>query len=127
MNGNPYVTQSVETASPAQLVTMLYDGVLAAIARAQVPEQSPVVVNQELQRAQRIITELRVTLDFERGGEIALNLSAIYRWLLDQLLEANLRKDPSALGPVARQVATLREAWVEAAAQQAAAQPARPR
>lgn len=122
MYGNRYVAQQVETASPAQLVTMLYDGALAAIARARAQPDDPETVNRELQRAQAIVTELRVTLDFERGGELATRLSALYGWFLDQLVSANLAKDLDALEPVVQQLIAVRDAWETAAT--AAASPA---
>lgn len=114
--GNAYRQSAVTTAGPAQLVTMLYDGALGAIARAQHPEATPEVVNRELQRAQDIVTELLVTLDHDRGGQIAGGLASLYRYCLDELLAANIRKDPSRLETVVDVIAPIREAWVEATA-----------
>ncbi len=109
-----YLAQQVETASPAQLVTMLYDGALAAITRARMKWDQPLEVNRELQRAQRIITELRVTLDYERGGQIAGNLGSLYVWMIDELIAANIEKDADRLAPVERSLKEIRAAWVEA-------------
>jgi len=109
-----YLAQQVETASPAQLVTMLYDGALAALTRARMTWDQPLEVNRELQRAQRILTELRVTLDYERGGEIAGNLGSLYVWMIDELIAANLDKDADRLDPVERTLKEIRAAWVEA-------------
>lgn len=111
-----YLVQQVETASPAQLVTLLYDGALAAIGRALARPDHAETVNHELQRAQAIITELRVTLDFDNGGEVAERLEALYAWFLEQLVTSNVTKDLEPLRTVAEQLATLREAWVEAMA-----------
>lgn len=118
MYGDHYRSQQAATASPAQLVTMLYDGVLTALARLQVADQSTEVVNRELQRAQAIVRELQMTLDFDRGGDVAANLSSLYTWMLEQLVDANVRKDVSGLGAVAESLTALRDAWVEAAATQ---------
>lgn len=109
-----YRNQAVQTASPAQLVLMLYDGVLAALVRARLADGQPgglEIVNRELQRAQDILTELTVTLDHERGGQIAANLAALYDFCLDRLLSANLTKELQLLDDVEPVVRELREAW----------------
>jgi flagellar secretion chaperone FliS len=99
---------------------MLYDGALAALTRATqaldpgATEADPESANRELQRAQDILTELRVTLDVARGGQIAANLAALYDFCLEQLLDANIRKDASELPAVRSVVAGLRDAWATA-------------
>lgn len=114
---DPYRSQSVNTAGPAQLVLMLYDGALAAIVRARHADvgaerfTATDAVNHELQRAQAIVTELQVTLDRERGGSIAANLHALYDFCIDRLVTANVSKDLSELGPVERTLNDLRDAW----------------
>lgn len=113
---NPYQSDAVATATPANLVTMLYDRVLVAIERVCAVDDlgaatSVPLVNFELQRAQDVLTELQVTLDHERGGTIAGNLRDLYSWCLDILVTANVRKDASALPGVARVVGDLRDAW----------------
>ena len=110
-----YQDQSVSTANPRQLVTLLYDRVLVALARCQTSAGIE-TVNDELQRAQDIISELRATLDHDRGGDLARNLAALYDFCLDRLLAANLKKDFDLAAPVERIVGELREAWVEACA-----------
>ena len=114
--GNAYQQSAVTTAGPAQLVTMCYDGTLGAIARAQHPEATPETVNREIQRAQDIVTELLLGLDHDRGGQVAAGLAALYRYCLEELLSANIRKDPSRLQSVVDVIAPLREAWTEATA-----------
>jgi flagellar secretion chaperone FliS len=114
---NQYQLQAVETAPPAQLVLMMYDGALAAITRA---EQSMAalgtpgvleVANGELLRAQRIVEELLMSLDRDQGGQIAANLAALYDFCLDRLMTANLRKDATVLPAVRETLAGLRDAW----------------
>lgn len=113
-----YQAQAVETAGPAQLVLMLYDGALAAVTRAEqalhTDPQEAEAANRELQRAQDIITELRVTLDTQRGGSIAQSLAALYEFCLDRLLDANIRKDASELPAVRSVMAGVRDAWATA-------------
>lgn len=115
--GNPYQANAVNTAGPAQLVLMCYDGALDAISRARYAEATPERVNTEIQRAQDLVTELLVGLDFERGGQISPRLASLYRYCLDELLQANLSKDPGTrLDGVVSVLTGLRETWQEIAA-----------
>jgi len=123
--GTAYQAQAVETASPAQLVIMLYDGAIGAIARAEHAmagnERDKIeVINRELTRAQDIVTELMLSLDHDRGGAIAGNLAAIYEFCLAMLTQANLEKSPHGLPDVKAQLVSLRDAFASAAAQVAA-------
>ena len=119
---NPYQTQSVATATPAQLVTMLYDRALVAIGRVRAQDRTQPgaveAMNIELQRAQDILTELQLALDHQQGGQIAQNLDTLYEFCLDRLLQANLRKDLSHLDAVESTIRSLRDAWDEACVQQ---------
>ena len=122
ISAQAYVTDSIATAGPAQLVLALYDGALGAIERARTllvlgahEGRSDVeAIHAQLVKAQRIVTELKVTLDPERGGEIALNLDALYGFCLRTLVDANLSKDPSRLTPASDVLRSLRDTWAEA-------------
>lgn len=118
MSVNPYQQQAVATASPAQLVLMLYDGILASLGRAKQAQKEGIsgipAVNRELQRAQDIITELLVTLDRDKGGTVAQSLVRLYDFCLDRLVRANLSKDLTLLDPVHDVVRDLRDAWESA-------------
>lgn len=122
--GNAYRAQAVETASPVQLVMMLYDGALGAIAVAERALGSPKdmeLAHRELMRAQDIVTELLLALDHEQGGDIAAGLGAVYDYCLYRLTSANLAKDPAPLAEVTRWLTSLREAWVHVATQMSGA------
>lgn len=105
-----YQDQIVATSDPGQLVTMLYERVLVAFGRCR-HAHDPQVVNHELQRAQDIISELTLTLDHDRGGEIARNLAALYDFCQDRLVRANLTKDLELLDAVEKVIAELLDAW----------------
>ena len=105
-----YQDQTVAGSDPGQLVTMLYERVLVALDRCRVTAR-PDVINAELQRAQDIVTELTVTLDRERGGDIAANLATLYEFCLDRLVRANLTKDLRLVEPVQQVITELRDAW----------------
>ncbi len=115
-----YRKTAVETASPLDLVIMLYDGTLrflergrAAMDRRDLSEQ-----NESLTRAQAILTELAVCLNMEQGGEIAANLLGLYGYMSNRLVEANVNDDPKAIEDVVCFLGEFREVWVIVAAQE---------
>ena len=120
--GSAYTAQAAETAGPVQLVLMLYDGAIGAVAQAEralidlTGNEAISVAHRELTRAQDIVTELLLSLDYDQGGEIAHRLGAIYEFCLSRLTEANVRKDPEPLGFVRTSLAELRGAWADVAA-----------
>lgn len=111
-----YRTQAVTTASPAQLVAMLYQGALTAITVAEQAltgegRGDAELVHRELVRAQDIVTELTLSLDHEQGGEIARNLASLYEFCSERLVRANLHKDAELLPAVRHTLGDLSEAW----------------
>ncbi len=110
-----YLRAKVETATPTQLIVMLYDGAvrfcsLAAEAMAihNFEEQ-----NINIKRAEDIVCELMGSLNQEAGGEVAANLLRIYTYLYQELVQANLNDDIEALKRVLVHLEALRESWVE--------------
>ena len=100
-----YRANAVLTASPGQLVLMLYDGVLKALAITRDAFARPVddprrieTINHQLLKAQTIIAELQGGLNLEAGGEFALTLQRLYDYHNRRLLEANLRKQVEPRG-----------------------------
>jgi flagellar protein FliS len=67
-------------------------------------------------KAQEIITELMVSLDFDQGGEVAKNLFSLYSWFNQELLEANVQQDLRRITIVRNMVHELRGAWAQIAA-----------
>ena len=117
---NPYQLASVNTASPGQLVLMMYDGVLKflAVARAgcALPEDDPArleMVQRGIGRALAIIDQLRATLDAEKGGDYAQNLERLYDYYSRRLLKAQIELNDSLLAEVEGLVTTLRSGWAE--------------
>ena len=115
-----YRANSILTASPGQLVLLLYDGALSALARARAAFERPSsdlqryeVVNREVRKARRIIIELRARLDFQAGPEFAGLMYRLYDYYNRRLLEANLRKDLEPLREVEKLLGTVRNAWAE--------------
>jgi flagellar protein FliS len=112
-----YKQQSVLTATPGQLVVMLYDGALrflqqgAALMRAE----DQLGCDAKLRRAEDIIDELHATLDKDKGGEIASRLEGIYVFCKRQLIEARIQREPGMVDKVTELMTELRDAWSQIA------------
>ena len=114
VNGhNRYLETAVETASPARLIVMLYDGAIRFINEAAyaMQQRDYETQNAKLQRAQKILAELISSLDFNKGGEIAENLFRLYTYMYNQLVEANINDDRDRLEHVVHLLSELRKAW----------------
>ena len=113
-----YRANSILTASPGQLVLLLFDGVLSSLAAAKQGFERPPedlrryeIVNRHLRKAQRIIAELRGTLNFEIEGEFAPLMRSLYDYYNRRLLEANMRKQVEPVIEVERLLGEVRGAW----------------
>ncbi|MGY1720122.1 flagellar export chaperone FliS [Blastococcus sp. SYSU DS0552] len=112
-----YLGDAVATASPQQVLVMLYDRLTLDLERAQmaVAEGNRARVNDELQHAQAIVLELLSSLqvDLWEGGP---RLAALYNWLMAELVQANLKFDANRIASCRAVVEPLRDAWRQAAA-----------
>ena len=110
-----YQDTAAQTASPAQLVLMLFDGALVRLevaieALQEVPTNLD-VAHTAITRVQAIVDELAVSLDRERGGEMAANLGSIYAYVSELLIAANIGKTIAPLEEAHEHLKDLREAW----------------
>jgi len=112
-----YVNNSIATASPHQLLVMLYDRLALDLERghAAMAAGDREAANEQLKHAQEILLELQSSLrvDIWDGGP---RLSALYAWLLSELLRANVKGDLRRVADCIAIVEPLRDAWTEAAA-----------
>ena len=114
-----YQAGAVLTASPAQLVLLLFDGALKFLNIAlegfknEDPLEFNLTIHQNLQRAQSIVRELKACLDIEKGPEFAEKMTALYDYFDRRLQESNLKKEKGPLEEVIRHMGVLREAWKE--------------
>ena len=115
-----YRANAVLTASPGQLVLMLYDGVIKALTLARAGFAQPesdyrriAVINEHIMKAQAILAELQDGLNLEAGGDFARTLHRLYDYHNRRLLEANLRKNEEPVIEVERLVRELRDAWAQ--------------
>jgi flagellar secretion chaperone FliS len=113
-----YKEQSILTATPGQLVVMLYDGALRFLFQAAyaMRDGKHLDADARLTRAEAIIDELLTTLDLEQGGEIASRLQGIYVFCNRHLIEARVQRDPSMVEKVSELMGELRESWAQVAA-----------
>jgi flagellar protein FliS len=114
---NRYLRDSVSTASPQRLVVMLYDGLVQDLQLAQqgVAQGDIGLVHTRLVRAQAIVTELQTSLDLD-AWDGAKDLDRLYTYVLELLVDANVRKDAAPLVQAMDVVEPLRDAWHQALA-----------
>jgi flagellar protein FliS len=103
-SANQYQQTQIATADRGQLLVLIYDGGLRFLAQAEksLTDGDLAQFGHYLGRAQAIIAELLHTLDHKQGGEIAVNLERLYRFMLEHLVEANLQKSPRHVADVRR-------------------------
>lgn len=108
-----YQQAATSTAGPAQLVLMLFDGALVRldVARDAIAEGRITLAHESIVKVQAIVDELQISLDHDRGGSVASNLSSLYVYCSEQLVEANIHKDPAPLEEAAKVLRGLRDAW----------------
>ena len=106
---------SIESASPVQLITMLLDGALERVARAQGHMERGEAAEQGelIGKVIDIVASLDSYLDHDKGGEVSKTLEALYDYIVRQLYQANLRNDVSLLEEVASLLTEVRAGWVE--------------
>lgn len=111
---------AVENASPHQLITMLFDGAKSAIALARLHMENNDIEGKgnAISKAINIIDNgLKAALDSEAAGpegvELVTNLTALYDYINQRLLYANLRNDLSLLDEADRLLENLGSAWRE--------------
>lgn len=100
-------------ASPHLLIQMLMDGFLArinsakgAMARTDMESKSAYI-----SRAMAIVGGLNEAVDLEKGGEIAINLSQLYAYMSNRLLQASYENDVEILDEVASLMREIKEGW----------------
>ncbi len=121
-NPNPwqsYRQAATKTATPGQLVLMLFDGALRFLDRALIgfdlddPLESNLAINNNILKAQDIIRELNASLNMELGGEFSATMRRLYNYYDSQLSKSNLQKDPAGVQLVIRLLTEIRNAWSE--------------
>jgi flagellar protein FliS len=115
-----YKRNQLTTIDSATALLMLYQGTIDALNRAQASMAANDMADKgrEILRANDIINQFLVSLDYEAGGELINNLEALYLYMLEQILIANVKNDPAPLTVVVSLLSTLKNGWEEAIATQ---------
>lgn len=114
-----YQKTNINTASQGKLIVLLYEGAIKNLSTAiNYFESNGNILpgNIEkfgicLQKTQAIITELEVSLDMEKGGEIAKNLMALYVYFNEELMNAGINKNKEKITFVLEKLKTLADSW----------------
>ena len=118
------VETSVASADPHTLILLLFEGAEAAIrlAKFKMAEKDIAAKGQAISQAIQIVSDgLRASLDVEAGGEIAERLAALYEYIANRLLWANLKNDEAALDECLNLLGEIHSAWAEIAPSKQAA------
>jgi flagellar protein FliS len=108
-----YVESRVLSADPLELVKLLYQAAIASVrdARSYLAEGEIAARARCITKTSLILTELTVSLDHERGGDVSLGLARLYDYMSRRLIEANLQQADKPLEEVLSLLLTLAEAW----------------
>ena len=111
-----YQENQIFSASPEQILLMLYDGAIRFTRQAiyGIEEDNIAIFHHGIKKSMAIITEFSNSLDHTIGGEIAENLDALYNFMIRELTLANLHKDIEKLRVVEKLLMDLRATWAEA-------------
>ncbi|WP_340005386.1 flagellar export chaperone FliS [Paenibacillus sp. FSL K6-0276] len=110
-----YQKNKFQTASPHRLTLMLYDGAIkfAGKAKESIDNGDIAGTNFNVIKTQDIVYELLSSLNEKQGGEIASNLKKLYFYMIDRLIEGNIKKQSAPISEVIVLLEELRVAWVE--------------
>ena len=111
--GFEYRKRSVEGTSPVGLVVMLYANIVASLLRAQEAVKKNDIEKRvsELNHVLQVIAQLQGTLDFERGGEVAVHLDRFYSVMRGRVLAASIRNSRDIMQELVQHFNSLKEAW----------------
>ncbi len=100
-------------ANPHRLIQMLMEGALEKISNAKgfMQQKNISKKGEYIGWAISIIEGLRVSLDFERGGEISENLNALYDYMERRLSTANAKNSTEMLDEVHALLSQIKEGW----------------
>lgn len=108
-----YQDSKILTASPAELTLLLYEGAIkfCNLAMMAMEKKDYSKANLNIIKAEKIITELRTTLDFEYP--VAKSFEEVYSYIYSRLIEANIRKDTQLLEEALGYIREMRDTWKE--------------
>lgn len=110
---NQYQKQKIMTATPAELTLMLYEGAIKFInvAVMAIEKKDIMKAHDNIMKAQRIIEEFRATLNFKYP--VAKDFDTVYEYILNRLIQANMKKDKEILEECLVHLRGMRDTWKE--------------
>ncbi len=113
---NQYKKNQIETATPQEILILLYEGAIRflVLAKKAMDAKDVEKTHQYLVKTQNILLEFMATLDMDLGGELARNLYNLYEYLHYRLVQANIKKDPAMVDEVLEHLRALKATWEEA-------------
>lgn len=116
-NRNPYQQyqqNTINTSTPQELTLMLYNGLVRFLKLAQqgIEEKNIEKANNNIIKAENIITEFMCTLDMQY--EVSKSLFTLYEYMNRRLLEANIKKDKAIVEEITGYAEELRDTWAQA-------------
>lgn len=112
------VETSIQAADPHQLIMLLFEGAKVAISAAKLYMTQGNIAQKgsSISKAIDIIANgLKASLNYDEGGELSLQLGALYDYMTQRLLWANLKNDTATLDEVMRLLSELHGAWAQIA------------
>ena len=114
-----YQKNNVSTASQGRLVVLLYEGAVKHLtsalnlfdAKEKIKASNIEQFGIHIQKTQAIITELQVSLDMEKGGDIARNLMSLYVYFNEELMDATINHNKTKIQFVLKMVSELADSW----------------
>ncbi len=108
-----YANNAINTANKFELTLMLYEGAIKFCNQAEIAIENKDYAesNRLLQRIQDIIRELQVTL--KKETDVANDMYALYQYIFELLLDANLKKDKEKLLEAKDLIRDFRDMWKE--------------
>ncbi len=110
----------VADASPTRLVQVMFEHIISNLTIAQacmerikdnLPLRDVIAKGKAIGKAVRLIGQLDATLNMEKGGQIAINLRNLYRYMLERLTVANIENDPRLVAEVLVLVRKVKSGW----------------
>ena len=108
-----YANTKANTAKPAELTLMLYDGAIkfCNIAEGAIERSEVSKANENILKVERIIEYLQATLDMKY--EVAKDFDRMYSYINSRLIEANIKKDLEIVQEINGHLHAIRDTWVE--------------
>lgn len=121
---NHYFEQMILSASPVEMVYLLYQRAMRGVrdARTHLAEGRIAERCEAVNHAWSVLLELTNSLDVERAPEMAGRLGALYAYMQERLMEANLKQQEAPLSEVLMLLTTLAEGWSGVLAEERARQ-----